>query len=529
MSAPAVSPNSWDAPEIAALLPYLTDEEQAELDGLLEPSTEDRSDELARCAADPVFWVNTYAVTYDPRLLPEDPYIPFHLFPRQGEFLEWLQAREAGNEDGLAEKSRDVGFTWLCCAYAVHGWLFRPGFKAGFGSRKLDLVDRIGDPDSIFEKIRILIRHLPPWMLPRGWKEDKHAGYCKILNPENGASITGEGGDNIGRGGRCSIYFIDEAAHLEHPQLVEASLSATTRVRIWVSTPNGPGNPFAKKRFSGKIAVFTFHWRDDPRKDDAWYEAEKVRLGDPVIVAQEIDIDYNASVEGVTIPAAWVRAAVELDQAVGYCPLLSPTGGLDIGEEGPDDTVLVPRNGPVVRTPQEFPKANTTRTAWLTRDAAEKLGITLLHYDCVGVGAGVKGTWESAETPLPFVTNAIQSGAAPTETRWPNGKTSRQWFLNFRAELWWLVRARFEKAYEYRMWLEGKEGGKEHPFDEMISLPNHSQLIAELSLPLYETTDTDKIKIESKRDMKKRGVKSPNFADALIYSFAPGRRELRVY
>src|SRR5438132_289773 len=80
----------------------------------------------------------------------------------------------------------------------THGWLFKPGYKAGFGSHKLDLVDRIGAPDSILEKVRFLLRHIPEWMRPVGFVFGKHDSYCKIVNPATGATITGEGGDNIG-------------------------------------------------------------------------------------------------------------------------------------------------------------------------------------------------------------------------------------------------------------------------------------------------------------------------------------------
>lgn len=472
------------------------------------------AEERVRCAGDVVYWLTRYGRTYDPRLLPADPVIPFVPFPKQAEFLHWLQDREANQEDGLAEKSRDVGFTWCCAAYALHGWLFRPGFSAGFGSRKLELVDRIGDPSTIFEKIRILLRHLPGWQLPAGYKQTEHDNFARLVNPETGATITGEGGDNIGRGGRATIYFVDEAAHLEHPERIEASLSATSRCRIWVSTPNGPGNPFAAKRFSGRIPVFTFHWRDDPRKDEGWYAREKVRLGDPVIVAQELDIDYTASVEGIVIPAAWVRAAVGLDLPESAVTV----AGLDIAEEGRDRSVLIARRGPVVLPPEDWGQANTTETAHKAADTCERLGATVLYYDCVGVGAGVRGTYASSERKLSFQPVAINGGASPTETLWPDGKTSKERFLNLRAELWWLLRARFEKAYEFR------ERGLQHPPEEMISLPDDSRLIADLSLPLYQRTESGKIQIESKDKMKRRGVKSPDFADALAYAFAPEER-----
>jgi phage terminase large subunit len=55
----------------------------------------------------------------------------------------------------------------------------------------------------------------------------------------------------------------------------------------------------------------------------------------------------------------------------------------------------------------------------------------------------------------------------------------------------------------------------------MISIPNHPRLIAELSQTLHHSTETGKIKLESKEDMARRGVKSPDFADALALAFSP--------
>ncbi len=481
-----------------------------------------RSVELAVCANDVVHWVNHWAFTYDPRETPAT--LPFDLFPRQEELLRWLTEREARRENGIVEKSRDMGLTWLCCAYALHGWLFRAGFAAGFGSRKLELVDRIGDPDSIFEKIRFLLDNLPAWMWPAGFARGEHDNYAKLVNPANGASITGEGGDNIGRGGRKSLYFVDESAFLEHPDRIERSLSQTTRCRIDVSTPNGPGNAFARRRHSGKVQVFTLHWRDDPRKGEAWYAAEKERL-DSVTVAQEIDIDYTASIEGICIPAAWVRAAVGLFQCPafvseyrGYQPGGDLKAGLDVADEGRNRNVFTPRRGPLVEAPQAWGQMNTTQTAWKARELAEKLGVTAVNYDSVGVGAGIKGTWQSSETPLPFVASAINVGDPPTETRWPSGKSSAEMFVNLRAELWWRLRVRCEKAYEFR------EQGVKHRPEDMISLPDCPDLISDLSLPLCFKTETGKIQLESKKDMAKRGVRSPDFGDSLALTEAPARK-----
>lgn len=267
-----------------------------------------REEEKRRCSEDIAHWCNYHVFTFDPR--EPQAALPFDLWPKQLDMLRWLAEREKTKTDGLVEKSRDTGASWICCLYALHAWLNRDGFACGFGSRKLEYVDVKGNPKSIFEKFRIILRNLPPWMLPRGFRWKEHDCFAKLINPANGSTITGEGGDDIGRGDRAAIYFVDEAAFLERPQMVESSLSQTTNVRIDVSTPNGPGNPFAQKRHGGKVAVFTLHWKDDPRKDNAWYAKQKERF-DSVTVAQEIDIDYTASIEGIMIPAIWVRAAVD--------------------------------------------------------------------------------------------------------------------------------------------------------------------------------------------------------------------------
>lgn len=491
------------------------------------PPTRSAAQDKSLYANDVAGWINQFAVTYDPRLLPGDAYLPFHLFPIQSDLITWLQQREANQENGLIEKSRDSGATYLCCAYALHAWLYRKGFSAGFGSRKLDLVDTLGDPDSIFEKIRILLRNLPDWMKPAGFVEKRHSLHCRLVNPENGSTITGEGGDDIGRGGRKTVYFVDEFAFVEHAALIDASLSQTTRCRIDISTPNGTGNAFHQKRFSGNVPVFRIHWKDDPRKNRCeivtlsdgrervvypWYEAEVKRIDDPVIVAQELDIDYTASMEGIVIEAKWVQAAVEFPlEASGYL-----TAGADIAAGGKNKSVLVFGCGPLITDVLTRSEGDLTGTAWWIADEAEARDCHTVCYDVGGVGLSIQSTWDSSPRSLPFAAIAVNSGQAPSETVWPSGKTSKELFLNRRAELWWKARRRFQKTYEHVLWLRGEEGGHQHPTEELISIPNHPQLIAELSMPTYKRTETGKIQIESKEKMRERGVASPDHADALV-------------
>lgn len=481
-------------------------ERAAHVSGLDTPVK--RQLELRKCRDDAVYWINSYGWTYDPREPVAD--LPFVLWPKQVEFIHWLEERETIQEDGLVEKSRDAGATWLCCAFAVHRWLFREGDSTGFGSRKENLVDKLGDPDSLFEKMRILIEKLPVWMRPTGWTRD-HAAYCKIINPENGSTITGEAGDQIGRGGRKSRYFIDESAFLERAHLVDRSLSQTTRCRIDVSTPNGNGNPFYTKRFSG-IPVFTFSWSDDPRKGKAWYEAEKKKR-DPVSLAQEVDISYSASIEGVFIPAEWVQAAVGLE-----LPESGPVvAGEDIAEEGRDKTVLIFRRGPKVTYIESWGQVMTNVTTHRTVEEMNKRGASVLFFDSAGVGTGPKGQWNAMaeERTLQWLPVPVMVGEPASEWRyWPDGRNSQQKFSNLKAEIWWMLRDRFERTYEY------VNGVGAHAVDTLISIPNHPQLIAELSIPKRQYQgETGKIRVEPKDQLRARGVKSPDFAEALVLAF----------
>lgn len=255
-------------------------------------SPEDVSDEeKERVRADVVHFVRNYCQLYDPRL--EKPYFPFDLFPIQEECLRWLEERLGLGESGCLEKSRDVGASTLLCAFLLHRWLFREGFAGGVGSRKLEYVDNPGDPKSLFEKIRFMLRRLPWWMMPKGFSWDKHSFEGRLLNPATGGSIIGEGGAHIGRGGRTTVYIVDEYNFLERPDLADAALRDNSNTIIYTGTPNGLVGIYKKKSF---LPTFTISWRDDPRKDESWYQKQVDKHRDsPWIVKQEIDIDYLGS------------------------------------------------------------------------------------------------------------------------------------------------------------------------------------------------------------------------------------------
>ena len=472
---------------------------------------------------EPVDFIEDWLFTYDPRALAtkKTPWRPFVLFPHQQQLVVWLLDRFERKEPGIVEKSRDTGVSWVCLAFSLWLWMFRYGAKIAVGSRKEALVDRLGDPDSLLERVRMMVRMLPPELRPLGYDEKKHALYMRLQNPETGSIITGEAGDNIGRGGRSSIYFLDEAAFIDNPERVDAALSQNTTSLIRVSTPNGTGNPFYRLRHSGMIPVFTFHWTRDPRKDQAWYDEQKRTL-EPEVLAQEVDLDYEASAGNVVISGKWVQASKalrkHLEAAGEMPPRRDGVAGLDVGG-GTAKSVFVPRWGPIVGKSEDWTDDDTTDTANRGRDLALKARCPVLKFDAIGVGKGVASTLRRLRG---VEAHGITVGDRPTLTRWPDGKRSRQKFANLRAELWWVAREALRKTYEHWLFLEsGGTAGQLYPIDELLLLPDDANLCGQLSVPHYRKLDSGKIAVERKEQMKARGVASPDHADALMLTFAP--------
>ncbi|MBC3540646.1 TerL protein [Rufibacter sp. H-1] len=490
----------------------------------------------------PVQWINDWAITYNPRNKKPLPKImPFLLFKRQEEFVQFLMECLHEGENGLVEKCRDIGATWLCAAISAWLWLFIPGASIGWGSRKEQLVDRSGDPDSIFQKIRMIINNLPGWMLPAGFNDQKNMTHMKIINP-TGATITGEAGDNIGRGGRKLIYFKDESAHYERPELIEAALGDNTDVQIDISSVYGTGNVFYRRRMAGEVwlpgkkiakgktRVFVFDWRDHPGKNQEWYDQRRAKAESEGLLhlfAQEVDRDYSASLEGVIIPAKWVEAAVDAHIKLKFVATGEKVAALDVADEGGDKNALAMRYGVVLQYGEHWGEGDAGESARRAVMESLNAGMGELYYDAVGVGAAVKSETnrmkKDGQIPRTLSILPWLAGASPLN---PEGRMipddlntpmNKDFFANLKAQAWWNLRTRFEKTYK-----AVTQGVTYNP-DELISLPsnlpNLHEIKMELSQAQKKATDVGKFSVDKKPD----GTRSPNLADAIVMCYTPVR------
>ena len=500
-------------------------------------------------ATHPAEFIMHWMDTYDPRKV-HDKWMPFIFFERQYEMVTFLEDCRTTARDGMMEKCRDAGATWVSCGWSVWAWKYIPNNAIGWGSRKEALVDKLGDPDSIFEKIRLIISRLPDVFIPKGFRPREHATYMKIINPENGATIAGEAGDNIGRGGRKSTYLVDEAAHLERPEKIDAALGDNTRVRINISSVNGLGNVFHKRRDAGfewyeghdapsnTTMVFVVDWSHHPEKTKEWYDnrkAKHIREGTQHIFAQEVDRDYSASVQNTLIAGEWIRSAIDAHEKIPYVKAyIDEVGipdvwgaGLDVADEGDDWNALTKIQWIIVRHCEKWGERDpgvSTRRALAACRAHRGIKV---QYDSIGIGAAVKSEYnrlvddgDITEAIMKMVPWSAGAGVInPYERLIPDDDLTplnRDMFGNFKAQAWWAVSQRFYKTHR------AVTEGEIYEPDELISLDSTNPLLHDLMKELGQPTRGEATSgLRMIVNKKPNGTKSPNLADSAIQALFP--------
>ncbi len=216
----------------------------------------------------------------------------------------------------------------------------------------------------------------------------------------------------------------------------------------------------------------------------------------------------------VFIKLSWIEASV------GFA--LSEEGrkviGYDVADEGDDDNAAIYAYGSVVYGCETWGYGDVIESTKRVYSMAKNAGSSVV-YDSIGVGAGVKGKMK--EINPDFDAEGFNAGGKVVnqDLEYEDGKTNKDHFSNIKAQAWQMLADRFYNTYRAAVY------GDKFSNDELISinpdLPNLEKLKFELCSPRKEYDGNMRLKVESKKDMRKRGIKSPNIADALIMCFAP--------
>jgi hypothetical protein len=229
------------------------------------------------CKRDILYWVNSFVFIEEPRAA---RVLPFITYPYQDVgFLEMVKA--VGNYPLLMKKSRDMGVSWMLVCLFSWFWLFHKYSTFLLGSRKEEYVDS-PDTKSLFGKIRFLLDHLPPWMIPKHRTTFKH-----LINTERHNNIDGEASNpDWGRGDRRTAMGMDEFAYWPDDWATLAATDDASKCRIWVSTPNGTQTAFYSLSKNPAVRQLILKWTLHPEKTRGLYATENGAL-------KIIDRGYN--------------------------------------------------------------------------------------------------------------------------------------------------------------------------------------------------------------------------------------------
>ena len=199
--------------------------------------------------------------------------------------------------------------------------------------------------------------------------------------------------------------------------------------------------------------------------------------------------EFPTSEDDVLIPMDLLEAAQ--NRQVSPSQFYAPVWGLDVARFGDDRTALCKRQGNVVLEPVKQWHGHdlmTTcgRIVHEYRETPDALKPGEILVDSIGIGAGVVDRLYELGLPVRGVNVAE--------------KASDSLYQRLRDELWW-------KA---RKWLEGRN----------VRLPRDEGLISELISVKYSFSSTGRLVVESKKDMKARGQRSPDKADSFVLTFA---------
>ena len=238
-------------------------------------------------------------------------------------------------------------------------------------------------------------------------------------------------------------------------------------------------------------------------------------LGEPV-----------ADSELAIIKPSWIEAAIDAHEKLGFSAAGRRILGFDVADEGDDANATVLRHGSVVTDMQQWRGQDVIYSADKVYLYAQEQNIDRIVYDNIGVGAGVKAQFRRKNGKVQTLGFNAGGAVYKPDAKYTDDKKNRDMFANIKAQAWWMVRDRF-----YKTW-RAVHHGDSYPEDQLISLSSSlhelEYLTAELSRPQGDYDQNGRVKVESKKDMKKRGIPSPNRADALVMAFAPVQGGLNI-
>jgi len=230
----------------------------------------------------------------------------------------------------------------------------------------------------------------------------------------------------------------------------------------------------------------------------------------------------------VIIKRSWINAAIDAHKKLGITPKGKRRIGFDVADSGADLNASVLTHGIVTTRVDEWKGREDELLKSASRvHALARENDAEIDYDSIGVGAFAGGHFkalnEEHKISIPYFKFNAGGAVVRKERRIdpddPKSPLAGDYYSNLKAQAWWEVSGRFRKTFNAVT--------KSEPYreEQLISLSSEcghlDALIDELATPMRDFDNAGRVKVESKKDLGKRDIPSPNKADALIAAYAP--------
>lgn len=220
-----------------------------------------------------------------------------------------------------------------------------------------------------------------------------------------------------------------------------------------------------------------------------WVEARKKEWGedDPRFVARVLGEFPDVSDDGLFNMGRVMQSmeAYDTSEPDEEMPI---TIGVDVARYGSDSSVIVSNQGGYIRIHGRYQGLNGPELARKVGELAVEMGAVEIRIDAIGVGASVLDSIYNFVPPTISVVGIHGNAKSGDSTKW----------YNYRAAMY----DQFAKAVA----------------DGRVYLPDDDELHNEIASIKYEYRGSALL-IESKENMRKRGIKSPDVLDAVIYAY----------
>ena len=472
---------------------------------------------MARCVKDPVFAIQACFEIENPKdfIHKGIRMLPFRLYKYQADFIRHLDKCYFRGDDLIVRKSRETGFSWLVVAYGVYRWLFFKNENIIYLTLKKEALYVKNSSGTLFGKVEQIINGLNNKIC---LVERKDKTGAQFKNSLNGSLIRGIGGDSGGRSDRCSLLFADEMAYWDKPDTILGSLTSVSSCKCYGSTLNARGDAFDRKCDDLRDTLFEFNWRDDPRKDEEWRKKETKKIGVDKFNL-EYDMKYNEVSRNPLVKDSWFTSAISLKNSNTVSFRQDHHAGFDLAASGTNYCALCIRNGCEILHLSKWKEDDIRESIRIVFDICSKFRCNRVNYDATGMGNAARYCYDQVCKEYrirPSFNPIVMSQGCPNVMY--AGRTSSSQFLNFRAYWHTVVRDLFIRSFRKSTYSEDV-GDNYIRFSGSISDEIISELRTQSNQVEVTNSNTGKIQIESKVNMHKRGVASPDILDSLILSF----------